>query len=320
MQMEFLQSEQNEVRRRWILVLVDSADGVTGKTGQTGNVQISKDGGAPAASTNSIVEIDSVNMPGQYYISLAAGELDTLGPVSIYYKASGTLAFHDRGFVTYNDPYAAVGIMASGGSGSSGITKTQRDALLQDFRKILKEEMLAVEEEEDAEEQIEQKDYTDKLDQILTAVTAPEEPEEEIDFSPILEAISNIPKAQDYSKDISKIAVQVNAFGLAHKIDVEGFSKAISDFQIQMMAANKSVAEIEKVKIAFEGLQTEMQKFESTLADQGDMDKRFDAMNSASGNKSIEGLTKTIQDFMIKMINFKYDILKALPLTKPVKK
>jgi len=97
--MTFQQSEQIAGLRRWILVLVDSADGVTGKTGQTGTVFISKNGGASVASTNSIVEVDAGDMPGHYYVELTADELDTLGGISISYKSAEALAFHDRAIV-----------------------------------------------------------------------------------------------------------------------------------------------------------------------------------------------------------------------------
>ena len=57
---QFQQSEQTAERRRWILVLVDSTDGVTGKTGQTGTVFISKNGGAGGnnlpTSTRMVIE------------------------------------------------------------------------------------------------------------------------------------------------------------------------------------------------------------------------------------------------------------------------
>lgn len=50
--------------------------------GATGAGRVSKNGAASAASTNNIVEVDSVNMPTMFYIELTATECNTLGYVS----------------------------------------------------------------------------------------------------------------------------------------------------------------------------------------------------------------------------------------------
>lgn len=324
--MEFLQSEKNAVRRRWILVLVDSTDGVTGKTGQTGTVEISKNGGAPAASTNSIVEVDSVNMPGHYYIELVAGELDTLGMISIYYKAASTLAFHDRGFVTYQDPFAATGgfVAPSNNTGLS-ITKAQSDDLLKKIRAMIAEEFAKYETEDDAEETAE----VQKLDAILAAVTAPEPeeiPEEPFDYSPILDAIASIEKPKDYATDLSNIVQVLTELNSLRTVDSEGFSKIVVDFQTKMAVATKeingSLEEVAAIKAGFADLQKLMDEFKTTLAEQSDMDKRFDSMNSAANNKKIEVLTEQMKQMMISLVNLKYDILKevAKPKASPTKK
>jgi hypothetical protein len=100
-------SETTGVKTRVYFQLVDGTDGITGKTGQTGTCKISKNGGATATSSGSIVEIDSTNMPGRYYVTLVAGEYDTLGTVVVRYKAAGTAEMVAQATVVAYDPYAA---------------------------------------------------------------------------------------------------------------------------------------------------------------------------------------------------------------------
>lgn len=319
MDLKFQQSEGIAARRRWIIVLVQDADATAGLTGAIGQVYISKNGGTPALSTNSLVEVDAVNMPGHYYIELTQAELDTLGWISIVKKTASSKAFHDRGFVSYDDPAARHGGFAFEGRGGAGkgggISKLQAKALLDDFRKIIQEE-LAKEEKIEAQEQM---DYTEKLDTILAAVTA-EVIQEEIDFSPILNAINNLPNPKDYSKDLKKIAVQINAFGNAHQIDVGGFTKSVTEFQGKIANATSEVAgstrQVQVLRDSFIELQNLMTQFQTTLKEQSDMDKRFDAMNSASNNKKIDELTMQIKDLQSKLqlqlTNFKFQVLQQL--------
>lgn len=315
MQMEFLQSESNAVRRRWILVLVDSTDGVTGKTGQTGTVEISKNGGTPAVSANSIVEVDSANMPGHYYIELTAGELGTLGMISIYYKASGTLAFHDRGFVTYQDPFAATGgfVAPSNNTGSS-ITKAQSDDLLKKIRKMLEEFLSKDEIKDDAEKAV----ITEKLDAIYTVVTTekPEEPEiepEPIDFTPVLNAIAakHIPEPKDYSKEFGEIADQLQAIqDFLPALDVSGFVKVISQLQMKIdefgQEIGQSTDEVQALKTGSMDLQNQLIEFNKSLMLQSDVDREFDLDRSAKNNNSIDKIVKKIIDLAIVVTNLHF--------------
>lgn len=309
--MEFQQSEQINLRRRWILVLVDSADGVTGKTGQIGTVEISKNGGTPAVSTNNIVEVDAVNMPGHYYIELTAGELSDLGMISIYYKASGTLAFHDRGYVTYNNPFQSTGGFATaamGTSGKGGLTKPQATALLKSIREIIQEELAKDEQEDNVEEVVEDT----RLDQILEAVTKELELPKPVDLTPVLDAVGAIMPPNDYSKEFKNLATQLTAMGKLAKLDVVGFTKAITDFQAKMSIATKdingSMSEVKAIKDGYMELKKLMNEFQKTLAEQSDMDKRFDAMNSSNNNNKLETLTKQVTKMAVLLTDLKYDL------------
>jgi hypothetical protein len=68
-------------------------DGITAKTGQTGTCNVSINGNTPTASINSIVEIDSTNMPGDYYLILDQREIKTAGVVMVRFKNASTAEF-----------------------------------------------------------------------------------------------------------------------------------------------------------------------------------------------------------------------------------
>lgn len=292
--MEFQQSEQIATRRRWVIVLVDSSDGVTGKTGQTGTAYISINGGTPAASTNSIVEVDSVNMPGHYYLELTAAELGTLGMISIYYKAGGTLAFHDRGYVTYDDPFARHGGFATGGTSSSGgIRREQADDLLKKIREIVKDELSKLPEAtpQDNSEQI------GLLNNIIDIVSRTGEVEP-IDFSPVLQAINSIDKPKDYKTEFTKVLKQLESIAKVQKLDTKDIQKFVDDLNTRIDNTAKVVTTVNKsvdtISNTLTTVNTELDKFSSTLAEQSDMDKRFDAMYTALNNQRLDGITKEI--------------------------
>ena len=105
---EILKSEATAARRRVPVWLVDATDGVTAETGVSGTPRISKNGGASAAATNAITEVDATNMPGLYYAELTAGEVDTLGQVLISFKTAATAQWHGSAKIVAFDPHDAV--------------------------------------------------------------------------------------------------------------------------------------------------------------------------------------------------------------------
>lgn len=107
--MQLLQvSEGTAAQRRIFFQAVDATDGITAETGLTGAGRISKNGAATAASSANIVEVDSTNMPGRYYIELTAAELDTVGVIEFRYKSAACAEVVARGQVVPFDPYDAV--------------------------------------------------------------------------------------------------------------------------------------------------------------------------------------------------------------------
>lgn len=300
--LEFQQSEQIAERRRWILVLVDTIDGVTGKTGQTGSVYISKNGGSAILSTNGIVEVDSTDMPGHYYIELTEGELDTLGHISISYKSADTLAFHDRALVSYNDPFSRSGgamFVGSGSDGKGGITKSQAGDLLKSIKKIVQEEIAQIKMPQFPEIPA-PADYTEMLQMLMAQASR------EPDYSPILEAIGSIEKPTDYQamfQDVTNRLEQMS--GQITAIDFPAFAEAVSTFRSQMDLAsediNGSIKDVTTIKTGFEQLSELMDKFQGSLAEQSDMDKRFNAMSQAQNNAVIEQLRIKIIDLAIEL-------------------
>ncbi len=112
MTMLIKQSESTAARRRVYFHAVDATDGITAEAGLTGAGRISKNGGATAASTNNIVEVDSTNMPGRYYVEFTAAEVDTLGSVEFRFKTAACAEVVARAQVVLLDPYisAATGV------------------------------------------------------------------------------------------------------------------------------------------------------------------------------------------------------------------
>lgn len=285
-------------------------------TGQTGKGYISKNGATAVQTTNSMVEIDATNMPGFYYIALTAGELDTLGFIGLRVKTAQSLNYEDKALVSYNDPYVSQGgFVAPPNSTGSGITKTQADDLLKKIKKMIAEEFARFEEEEDAEEIVEQKDYTEKLDAILTAVREIEFPEiPETDLVPVLEAIGSVPKPLDYAPHFKDIGGKVDKIIPLVSENAKAFDGKMN---IATDSINSSLKTVKELSVGFAEINKLMETFKSTLSEQSDMDKRFDAMTSGKNDKAIQELSQKFLELQKMMINHKYDILKAL--NKPTK-
>lgn len=223
---QFQQSEQTAARRRWVIVLVDATDGVSGLTGQTGTVFISKNGGAGVASTNSLVEVDAGDMPGQYYVELTAAELDTLGWIAISKKTAGSLAFHDRAIVSYNDPYTSTGGFSGGGVGESfKLTKKHIDAIAERVWKyLLIEEKTAQDVLLEAAVPVLPTDLSG-LESSIKSIVIPE-----TDLTPVLEGISRIviPKL-DLKPVLKKIDAIKIPMPMNHSAEIQSLAKQINE-------------------------------------------------------------------------------------------
>lgn len=313
----FQQAETTEERRRWILVLVDSTDGVTGLTGQTGTVKVSKNGGTPANSTNSIVEIDSTNMPGQYYVSLTAAELSDLGWISITKKTAGSLAFHDRAIVSYNDPYTSTGGFSGGGaSKSSVLTKKQLDYIVEQVWKykftqdLTAQDILNIAAEHPV---VDLSSIEAKFGEIIIPET---------DLSPVLDSIGriNIPQPINYGKEFTAITKQLDNIIKSNKVDVSSVLKVAKELQNKMKEADQaitgSVTAVAGIQENIDSLKYAMDELNTKAVEMSDMDKRFENMTSVMQKQELTSLMNKLDDsvkkLMVTVTELKFDILEEL--------
>lgn len=291
-----------------------AAYSVPALTGQSGTGYITKNGATAVATTNSMVEIDSANMPGFYYIELTATELNAAGFLGLRVKTTQSLNYEDKALITYDDPYAFHGGFPVGSLGKNDTQKLNWKKLMEMIKQAVKEEMILLPQDNVQQE---------KLDRILECVTELEQREEtETDFQPVLQAISGIkiPKPNDYSKDFKGVLENLKNLNQTRNVDVEGFSKAVKDFENKMAGAAEYVVTTTKgfqeIQQGFIDLKVLFDKFQATLSDQSDMDKRFDSLAQAANNKKIEELTQMILDLkrqlMTALVNYKFDVLQQL--------
>lgn len=104
------QSEATAARRRVFFQLVDATDGITAEIGQTGTGFLSKNGATPVATSGSLVELSAADMPGRYYFELTSAEADTLGILSLRFKAAATAEMVADAQIIPFDPYDAVAL------------------------------------------------------------------------------------------------------------------------------------------------------------------------------------------------------------------
>ena len=83
-----------------VLLMVATSDGTTAVTGITPAVEVSKNGGAFAAATNSVSEISD----GWYKVTLTATETNTNGPLIVRATGTGALEWRDVGLVVAATP------------------------------------------------------------------------------------------------------------------------------------------------------------------------------------------------------------------------
>lgn len=107
--MQLLQQSESQASRRRVFVnLVSSSDGFSPVTGESGSVRLTQNGGSDAASTNSLVEVDSIDQPGRYYVELTQAELGTVGILGYSYNNTGVAQFHGEVQVVPWNPYDPV--------------------------------------------------------------------------------------------------------------------------------------------------------------------------------------------------------------------
>jgi hypothetical protein len=116
--MQYFQVNENDrLKRRIYLHLVDATDGITPETGEaSGTAKVSLNGNTPTTSINSLVPIDTTNQPGTYYLELSPTEIQFPGIVSVRYKSANTAEFVVLGQIMAFDPYTQFGTLSGGGA------------------------------------------------------------------------------------------------------------------------------------------------------------------------------------------------------------
>jgi len=118
--------------RPLVFLMVDATDHVTGKTGLSPTVTISKNGGSFAAPSGSVSEIGS----GWYKVAANATDSNTLGPLLLHATASGADPVDDRFDVVAVDPdTASVASNLSQILGAS-LTESETGYLAAAFKKL----------------------------------------------------------------------------------------------------------------------------------------------------------------------------------------
>lgn len=119
---------QNDTTRVIEFLLVDSTDHVTGKTGATPVVKLSKNGAAGVAPVGVVSEVDATNHPGLYKLTPTAADVGTLGPLALHASATGcdpTDEIHE----VYTNTEAADALLARNQQGGSNNAPTVSQAL-----------------------------------------------------------------------------------------------------------------------------------------------------------------------------------------------
>lgn len=82
--------KQSSTAQPLIFLLVLTSDHVTGATGLTPTVKLSKSGGSGASPAGTVSEIDATNHPGLYKVAGNATDTNTLGPLWLHASGTGT--------------------------------------------------------------------------------------------------------------------------------------------------------------------------------------------------------------------------------------
>jgi hypothetical protein len=71
------------------VLMIDSSDHVTGKTGLTLTIYATKAAGTPGSISPTVTELDSTNVKGLYKLALTTSHTDTLGELQLHVTATG---------------------------------------------------------------------------------------------------------------------------------------------------------------------------------------------------------------------------------------
>lgn len=197
--MQFFQISENDlIKSRIYLHLVDGTDGITPATGEAGGKgKLSINGGAPADTVNGLVAVDASNQPGTYYIQLTPRELATPGFITVRYKSSNTAEFVVVAQVVAFDPY-------SKRYGDESLSVVAPDIDYKRIKKIVEETIKGIPEPEKPEK-VDFKPVLKAIEAVKGSIPMPDK----VDFSSVLKEIksleSTIKKIKIPETDLSSV-------------------------------------------------------------------------------------------------------------------
>lgn len=123
--------KQSSTAQPLLFLLVSSTDHITGVTGLTPTVRISKNGGTGAAPSGAVSEVDATNMPGWYKVAGNATDTATLGPLILHATGTGADPVDERYEVVAFDPQlASMGLSLAKGTNLTGLNDIAATAVV----------------------------------------------------------------------------------------------------------------------------------------------------------------------------------------------
>ena len=92
--------------RNLVFLMIDSTDHISGKTGLTPTVKISKNGAAGVSPSGAVSAVDATNMPGWYQLAANATDANTGGALILHATATGADPCDEQFQVVAYDPDA----------------------------------------------------------------------------------------------------------------------------------------------------------------------------------------------------------------------
>lgn len=102
--------KQSTTAQPLVFFMTDTADHITGKTGLSPTVKLSKNGAAGVSPSGAVSQIDSTNHPGWYQVAGNATDSNTLGPLILHASSAGADPADDTFIVVSYDPQNATSL------------------------------------------------------------------------------------------------------------------------------------------------------------------------------------------------------------------
>ncbi len=268
--MQYFQIGENDtLKRRIYLHLVDATDGITPETGEAGNTaQVSINGKAPTTSRSTLVAVDATNQPGTYYLELSPSELQFPGVIIVRYKSANTAEFVALGQVMAFDPYTQFGQFGGGGGA---------DVDYQRIKKLVDEAVGSLPQPEKPQP-VDLFPLQSAITELYTEIRAIKIPEAaKLDITPVLEQLKSI------KKSISGITIP--------ETDLSPVTSKLSDLEASMIAIEDMQGELKEAQMSRirEFFEADISKIESAVSE---LKEQFEAIPFLTLNTKPKSTTK----------------------------